>query len=135
MTEGLEVGVGVFIMRNNKILLLKRKGTYGRGTWATPGGHLEFKESFEECAKREVREEVGIKIKNQLFLAVTNDVLEEEGKQCIAIFMKSEDFEGEPENKEPERCEELGWFSWEHLPEPLFEPVKSFKERGFNPFD
>lgn len=57
------VGVGVLIFNDKKQMLLgKRKGSHGAGTWCNPGGHLEFGESFEQCAIREVEEETGLKI-------------------------------------------------------------------------
>jgi 8-oxo-dGTP diphosphatase len=49
------VGVGVIIIKNNKVLLLKRKASHGIGTWAFVGGHLEFNETLEECAKERPR--------------------------------------------------------------------------------
>ena len=56
------VGVAVVIERDGQVLLMKRKNVHGAGTWAVPGGHLEFGETPEECAVRETREEVGIAI-------------------------------------------------------------------------
>ena len=66
------VGVGVMIFKNGKVLLSKRKGSHGEGEYSFPGGHLEYMESFEDCAVREVQEECGIKIKNINFLYLTN---------------------------------------------------------------
>ena len=57
-----KVGLGVCIVKDNKVLLGKRKGSHGAGTWSFPGGHLEFQETWEKCAKREVLEETGLKI-------------------------------------------------------------------------
>jgi 8-oxo-dGTP diphosphatase len=51
-----KVGIGVFIFKDGKFLMGCRKGTHGAGTWSVPGGHLEFGESFEECAEREALE-------------------------------------------------------------------------------
>jgi len=45
MNERPKVGVGVIIVKNNKILFGKRKNAHGEGSWSFPGGHLEFKES------------------------------------------------------------------------------------------
>ena len=51
------VGVAVIVVNNGKVLLGKRKGSHGSGSWAFPGGHLEMNESIEACARREVFEE------------------------------------------------------------------------------
>ena len=51
-----KVGVGVFVFKDGKTLLGKRKNAHGDGTWNPPGGHLEFNESIEQCAQREVLE-------------------------------------------------------------------------------
>ena len=63
------VGIGIMILRNNKILMLKRKGSHGSGEWNLPGGHLEFGETISNCVIREVFEETGLKI--QVFQPVT----------------------------------------------------------------
>ena len=48
------IGVAAIVIKDKKVLLGKRKNAHGAGTWAFPGGHLEFNESIEACAKREV---------------------------------------------------------------------------------
>lgn len=71
------VGVAVLVTHGNDILLMKRRGSHGAGTWCPPGGHLEHGESPEACAVREAREEAGIEIANVRFLAITNNVVPE----------------------------------------------------------
>jgi 8-oxo-dGTP diphosphatase len=39
MGDRPKVGVGVCIVKDNKVLLGKRKNSHGDGTWAFPGGH------------------------------------------------------------------------------------------------
>jgi 8-oxo-dGTP diphosphatase len=56
-------------------------------TWALPGGHLEFCESFETCSEREILEETGLQIRDIRFLTATNSVFEAEGKHYVTIFM------------------------------------------------
>ena len=74
MNQKPKVGVGVILCKENKVLLLKRKNAHGEGSWAPPGGHLEFNEELEDCVRREVEEETGLKVKNIKFIGITNDM-------------------------------------------------------------
>lgn len=133
MEEKPKVGVGVFVIKDGKILVQKRKGAHGEGTWSLPGGHLELFESLEQCAQREVMEEAGIKIKNIKFSTATNDIFEKENKHYITMFMLSEYDSGEVKNMEPDRTEEWLWVSWENMPSPLFIPIQNLIKTGFHP--
>ena len=66
---------------------MKRRGSHGAETWAPPGGHLEFGESFENCAMREVLEETGLKINGLKIAAATNDIFTNENKHYATIFL------------------------------------------------
>lgn len=50
------IGINAFVIRDNKILLGKRKGKVGNGTWELPGGHLEHNERMQEAIARELLE-------------------------------------------------------------------------------
>ena len=95
--------------------------------WSVPGGHMEYKESPEDTAQREAFEELGIIIKNQKVVGITNYIMENEEKHYITIFVES-DFEGEPIMNEPDKTSECGWFAIDTLPKPLFTPLKNFFE-------
>lgn len=114
------VGIGVFVCKDGKFLIGHRKGSHGEGTWALPGGHLEFGESFEQTAEREVKEENGLAIESIGFGAVTNDIFEKENKHYVTIWMISQWKSGEPEILEPHKCLEWRWVDFDSLPEPLF---------------
>ena len=83
------VGVAVIVIKNGKVLLGKRKGSHGSGSWAFPGGHLEMNESIEACARREVFEETGISIHNIRYAAFTNDIFKEEQKHYESIAVRN----------------------------------------------
>jgi 8-oxo-dGTP diphosphatase len=134
MLKRPKVGVGVIIRKGNQYLMMRRKNAHGEGTWCFPGGHLELNEEIEECARREVIEETGLKITNVRFAAITNDIFTDEGKHYITIFMQSDYESGEPTIMEPEKCTQIGWFSWDNLPSPLFLPNKNLIRQGFTPY-
>jgi 8-oxo-dGTP diphosphatase len=129
-----KVGLGVLIRHQGKILLGKRKNAHGEGDWCAPGGHLEAAESFEECALREVGEETGLKIKNLRFATCTNDIFINEDKHYVTIIMVADWEGGDPELKEPDKCEKWEWFDWNNLPDHLFLPNVNLKKQNFDPF-
>jgi 8-oxo-dGTP diphosphatase len=119
------VGIGVIIQKGDFILMGKRKNSHGAGTWSIPGGHLEFGESFEACARREVLEETGLHIGKVRQGPTTNNIFSQENKQSVSIFMVAEYITGVPELLEPEKCEGWEWFTWDALPQPLFLPMQN----------
>ena len=129
-----KIGVGVIVVKDNKVLLGKRKNAHGQGSWSFPGGHLEFKEQIEDCARREVQEETGISIKNIRMGTFTNDIFRKEGKHYITLFVVSEYASGEVRVMESEKCEKWGWVEWSKLPQPLFMPIQNLLKQNFNPF-
>merc|ERR1711939_692041 len=118
------IGVGVFVFASrtsNRYLLGKRLGSHGAGTFALPGGHLEYGESFEHCATREVQEETGLAITDVRFLTATNSVFHESTQHYVTIFMtavaKSADdgLEPEPKVMEPDKCEGWSWSTFSDM--------------------
>ncbi len=134
MDDRPKVGVGVIVIKDNKILLGKRKNAHGEGSWCFPGGHLEFNEELEVCAKREVLEEAGLNVKNMRLGTFTNDIFKKEGKHYITLFVVSEYASGKLKVMEPEKCERWDWFEWNNLPQPLFIPIQNLLKQNYSPF-
>jgi len=130
-----KVGVGVAVIKEGKVLLGKRKNAHGEGTWSFPGGHLEYKESWEECAFRETLEETGLAIKNIRFGTVLNDIFHEEQKHYITIIMLSDYDSGKLELMEPDKCEKWEWFTWDKLPDALFVSIENLLKENYNPLN
>jgi 8-oxo-dGTP diphosphatase len=128
------VGVAIIVCRDGRVLVGKRCSSHGAGNWQFPGGHLEFGESIQQCAQREVYEETGMRIRNLRVGPYTNDVFAVEGKHYITLFVIADHDSGEPELKEPTKCEEWRWSSWRDLPLPHFLPMANLLRGGFNPF-
>ena len=123
----VKVGIGVMVMKDGKVLLGKRKGSHGAGEYAWPGGHMEYMESFVDCAKREVSEETGIEIDNIRFLRLYN-LKDYAPKHYADIGLVADWKSGEPQILEPDRIESWGWYNMDNLPEPLFSTLPSYIE-------
>ena len=120
-----KVGVGVMIFKDGKVLLHKRKNknsNHGDGQFAYPGGHLEYMESFEDCAKRETFEEAGIEIENVRFLRMLNMTIYAP-KHYVHVTMIADWKSGDPKVKEPDKCEYWDLFDLDTLPSPLFATI------------
>jgi len=130
---GKSVGVGLsgIIKRGGKVLLGLRKGSHGSGTWAFPGGHLEFGESWEDCIMREVEEETGLKIGRINFVTATNDIFDEDDKHYVTLFVDCEYLGGEAELREPDKCAEWRWFDFNSLPGNLMVPLFNLLKGGY----
>ncbi|KAH8905694.1 hypothetical protein BR93DRAFT_968933 [Coniochaeta sp. PMI_546] len=128
----VRVGVAaVIIGADGRMILGRRKGSLGAGQWGFPGGHLEFGESYFECAEREALEETGLKIKATKVLAIASSVFDSE-HHYITIFVqcKQENPNDQPQVLEPEKCHGWELMSWDDLrsivaqgQEDLFLPI------------
>lgn len=125
------VGIGVFVFKEGKFLMGCRKGAHGDGTWSIPGGHLEFGETIEQGAQREVEEETGLKISDIKIAGITNDIFKNEDKHYITIWVTSFWKSGIPKIMEPDKFLNLEWNSFENLPENLFLPWKELLKSDF----
>ncbi len=119
------VGVGVICSHNGKVLLLHRAHAHGAGSWSMPGGHLEFGETPEDCALREMLEETGVHGVHPRFVALTNDIFQAEDKHYITIWMQVDYAGGDAALSAPEESTEVGWFGWDALPRPFFIPLQN----------
>ena len=135
------VGIGIMILKDGKVLLGKRNEDpekadsllHGEGTWTLPGGKLEFGESFEQGAKREIEEETGLKANKLEVICVTNDIVSD--AHFVTVGLLCTEFEGEPAATEPDEIVEWKWFMLNQLPSPVFSPsekiIKNYMEKKF----
>lgn len=109
------VAIDAIIIRDDKILLIKRAVEPFKGFWALPGGGVDFDETAEDAVRKEVWEEVGLKVTSTNFLNIYT-APERDPNQVIALayFVETE---GEPKaGSDAQECE---FFSLNHFPEPM----------------
>ncbi len=112
------VDVYVLLRRDGKILLTERANTgYADGQLCPPSGHLEQDESVVDGAIREAHEEVGVRLNpDDLHCAHVVHHRNPEGQGRIGFFFAATRWEGEPSNREPQKCAGLLWADPESLP-------------------
>jgi len=104
------------IFRDGKLLITRRhSGTHLGGLWEFPGGKREPGETFKQCLKREIREELGADISvGKLFESVTHAYPE---KTVHLKFFLCRLERGEPQ---PHGCEALQWVGKSELKDYAF---------------
>lgn len=113
------IGLAVIVVKDGKILLGKRIGKHAPGTYGFPGGHLEYMESFEDCIRRETKEEADIEIDTIRFSFVAN-LTAYNPRHYVHLGFIANWKSGEPKVMEPEKFESWGWYDLDNLPSPLF---------------
>lgn len=126
MKKGVDfIGVSVgAVVTNDKdqVFLSKRSQNCKneRGCWEFPGGSVEFGETLADAVRREIREEYGIEVEILKQFPAQNHLLPAEKQHWVATTFLTKIKLGEvPKIMEPERCDEIGWFSLDNLPTPL----------------
>lgn len=111
--------VVLLIKNGNTILLQKRKNTgWNDGNWALPGGGVDGSETVVHAAIREAKEELGITLKKDDIKVVhVLHYRNKNGTESVNFFLEVAQWEGEPYNREPEKCETVQWFDTNNIPD------------------
>lgn len=108
--------------RGPEVLLSRRAGpVYATGLWHLPSGHLDPGEDMVEGVIREAREETGVLIAEaDVTAAVTvHHRPPRGGSSRIGVFFEVRRWAGRPVVMEPDRCDGMGWYPLDALPEPM----------------
>lgn len=119
------IAVDGILIKNNKILLIKRKNEPFKDKWALPGGFVEYGEKVEDAVLREFEEEVGIKAKIKELLGVYSDPNRDPRGHVISIVFI---LEGEGLPKAGDDAKEAKFFDLNALPPLAFDHEKIIKD-------
>lgn len=126
MKKGIDyigVSAGAMIINDRGELFLSKRSQHAkneRGCWETPGGSVEFGETLADAVRREMKEEYGAEIEILEQFPAEDHLIPEENQHWVATTFLAKFKKGqEPRIMEPEKCDEIGWFSLNNLPAPL----------------
>ncbi len=118
---GVSAGAMIFNDKGELFLAKRSKNTKNeQGHWETPGGNVEFGETLEEAAKREIYEEYGVELDIIEQFPTADHLIPAEKQHWVATTFLARIKPGQvPTIKEPDKCDAIGWFSLDALPRPL----------------
>ncbi len=117
----------VFIRDDSEILLQRRFNTgYQDGNYSLPAGHVERKETPLEAARREAQEETGVTIEQEDLPSthIMYRIAPHQDADRICFFFRALKWQGIPQNMEPTKCDNMGWFTLDNLPENTIDYIR-----------
>lgn len=122
----------LLLIKDGHVLLLRRYNTgFQDGNYSLPAGHVEPGENFTQAIIREAKEETGVIVtEEELKTAHVLHRLNPHERTYVDIFFITEKWSGDPENKEPEKCDDLSWFPLTNLPDNTVPYVRQVIENS-----
>ena len=121
----IRAAVYLMLLKDNKILLARRFNTgWMDGKYSLVAGHIEVNESVSQTMIREAQEEASIKIKKSDLEPATVIHRKYPGQEYIDFFFICKKWIGSPTIQEPEKCDDMSWFSLDNLPENLLPYIR-----------
>jgi ADP-ribose pyrophosphatase YjhB (NUDIX family) len=113
----------VLFYRNGQVLLLRRFNTGWKDGWfSVVAGHVEAGESVRSAAMREAQEEAGVSI-DEDDLDLVHVVHRLSDSERLSFFFRARQWQGEPFNSEPDKCDLMDWFDIDNLPPGIVDYV------------
>ncbi|MEA3357620.1 MAG: NUDIX hydrolase [Patescibacteria group bacterium] len=105
------------IIKNGKILLIKRAISPYKDHWALPGGFVELNETLEEAVAREVREETCLETKPVRLTGAYSEPGRDPRGHTISIAYLLKTISGAP--KKTKEAKDVRFFALDNLPENM----------------
>lgn len=119
------VAVHLFLIKNKKIFLARRLNTgYEDGNFSVPAGHVDKNESCLEAMIREAKEEIDIEVQRSDLKLVHVMHRKKDNEFRVDFFFQCSKWSRDLKISEEDKCDKIGWFSFDALPKNLIPYVK-----------
>jgi 8-oxo-dGTP diphosphatase len=121
------LAVELLLIKDDKVLLQRRfKTGYADGKYNPISGHVDRGELATFALIREAKEEAGIDIEEKdLKLVHTQQLVPaDDGKEFMYLYFECKKWTGEPKIMEPDKSDDLSWYSFDALPETTIKYIK-----------
>lgn len=112
-STGYNIGVGGAVVRDGRLLLVRRASRHGRGNWQLPGGFIEPDETIEQAVVREVLEEAGVTAEVQAVLGLRSRYDPDSGNGIYVVLLLKP-LGGEP-TADGREVDHAGYFTLEQI--------------------
>ncbi len=113
----LRAAVYLLLVKEGKVLLLRRSNTGWRdGQYTLPAGHVDGNSPIRAELCREAKEELGI-ILEPSDLDFMHVMHQRDNAEYVDFYFLATNWQGEPRNCEPEKCDDMLWAPLDELPE------------------
>jgi 8-oxo-dGTP diphosphatase len=132
--QRVNCAVAVVVTHTHKVLFGRRRTGRGDFEWQLPGGWLKVGESPLQAARREVREETGLLLRELHFVGTTSNVFSAHN-HSLSLYFEAECVDaGSLIETEQEKCDGWEWRCWADVTDKLFLPLSLLKQTEYRPF-
>jgi ADP-ribose pyrophosphatase YjhB (NUDIX family) len=120
-------GAAALVVRDERLLLVRRAHDPWRGAWCAPSGFCDGDEHPIRTAEREALEEAGIGARITGFLGIWAGPYGQAGPdaETVAVaYYHALPVDGQRGTPDPAEVAEVKWFAWEELPTDLAPPER-----------
>lgn len=121
--------VAALIVREEKVLMVKRGRAPYKNTWVLPAGYIDFGEHPSEALRREVGEETGLEVKKANFLEVLQADDDPRSPGHFVFFYKVTTLGNEIKTDKEENLD-IAWIDLKNLPEIGFKSHESVVKKA-----